>query len=346
MKLNRLIAVAVLIFLPFRLSAEQAYHFKFCILAGVSRSAAKSNPASGVREIKLLPMRPKEYIYPSAYFSFTKNIKNTEAAVQLAALPAKDSRNSAILSEAVFKYIRDNIQEQKSERIISDDFHKGRKTGMEVLESKCADNLERCRAAVCLLRYYTIPARIVFYNGDYAVEYFLKPLKSAGKWIVSPFAGKSAADGFADPVEWEPVTGKELLNEEIRKGSALLERGSCVEQSILNRAEAEAKFVSITAGTAVLEPNDRLKGKFFIIRETGYSISLTATASAHVKIDFMLPYNDRDMFDQSESGFKTGRFFVTSADPALKIKYKKPSVKKNPPQEGIVYYLPVEFWTE
>jgi hypothetical protein len=344
--MNRAIVVLILIFLPLHLFAEKEYHFNFYILAGVSRSAAKGIPAAGVREIKLLPIRPKEYIYPSAYFSYTKNTGKTEAAVQLAGLPAGDGKNSAILSEAVFNYIRENIQEQKPDPVISCDFHKNRKTGMEALESKCANNLERCRAAVCLLRYYTIPARIVFYDGDYAVEYFLKPAKSAGKWVVKTFSGKSAADGFADPVEWEPVTGKELLNEEIRKGSALLERGPSAEQSILNRAEAEAKFVSITAGTAVLEPNERLKGKFFIIRETGYTISLTATASSHVKIDFMLPYNDRDMFDQSESGFKTGRFFVAASDPALKIKFKKPSVKKNPPQEGIVYYLPVEFWIQ
>jgi len=340
---------AFLLFFTIAVSASAEEHiFSFYLLIEGKSAKQAQLPDYGARSLKAFPLRVKEFTFSSPYYAYegVSFIKQAGEEV-LASLPEKRRSNAVYVAAAVYSYITSTVQDAPANYLITDNFHKTYKTGLYALKDKSGNLPEKCRAAVALLRSFTIPARIVYFEGRYAVEYYLKPLKGDSVWAVMDFTEDSPEE-HTRPVEWQPVTAGELLNEELNSGEAMLKTKEITEMYFIDKAEAVDFFTKIKEGAAVPANNEMPKGKFHLIRKTDYSIQtgVSVTSQAPCEIEFTMPFNDRDTFNPGAPYFRTYDFFVNPGGSALKIYYKRAHTRVNPPMDGRVYSLPVKFWTE
>jgi hypothetical protein len=347
-KLKVLLMAALLIYAAVMPLMAQGYKFSVCYLIE-GKSVKPAVPAEyGARRLNAFPLRVKEFTFSSPYYAYEGTSLMKEFGDQiLASLPEKSRGNAVRVAGAVYSYITSTVQDAPDNCEITSDLHRINQSGLFVLRSKNGNLIEKCRAATALLRSFTIPARIIFYEGNYAVEYYIKPLKGNSSWVVMDFTDENK-DRHTGPVEWQPVSLKELLNEEINSGEAYLKTAGMTQVFFEEKTEAEDMFNRLKTDNVTLVSNEMPQGKFYLIRKTDYIIQMpvSATAEALCEIEFTMPFNDRDTFNPGAPYFRTFGYYVFSGDSNLKIQYKRAHTRVNPPMDGRVYSLPVRFQAE
>ena len=326
----------------------QQYPFSvYYLIEGKSLKPA-ALPDNGERRLSAFPLRIKEFTFSSPYYAYegTSLIKEFGDEI-LASLPAKSRANAVRVAEAVYSYITATVQDAPDKYEMTSDLHKLNQSGLFALRSKTGNLLEKCRAATALLRSFTIPARIIYYEGHYAVEYYIKPQKGNSAWAVMDFTDENK-DRHTGPVEWQPVSLKELLNEEINTGEASLKTEGMTQVFFNEKTEAVDVFDKLKTDNVTLVSNEMPQGKFYLIRKIDYIIEtgISVTAKAPCEIEFTMPFNDRDTFNPGAPYFRTFDFYVFTEDMNFKIQYKRAHTRVNPPMDGRVYSLPVRFRAE
>jgi hypothetical protein len=214
-----------------------------------------------------------------------------------------------------------------------------------VLKEGKGNSLEKCRLAAAMLRYFTVPARIVEREGRYEVEYYIQPLAESGKgaWYLKDFDGlPPAADAFIVPVSWHPVDAKELLSEEWTTPMFIKLKQQKRTYITADDAEAMSVFAAITeTAQSVSDYGKPKRGKFNVIDELEYELWLP-NGVYEAKAEFILPFNLEDQLDIKDD-FKTVKYFVKTGDERLVVKARWPQTKTKPSQEGIIYTLPAVF---
>ncbi|PKL90683.1 MAG: hypothetical protein CVV21_11650 [Candidatus Goldiibacteriota bacterium HGW-Goldbacteria-1] len=331
----------------FPLSAQQYPFSVYYLIEGKSVKPAETLDY-GTRQFTAYPLRIKEFTFSSPYYAYEGTTLMKEFGEEiLASIPEKGRANAVHIAGAVYSYITATVQDAPDKYEMTSDLHKINQSGLFALRSKTGNLLEKCRAATALLRCFTIPARIIYYEGHYAVEYYIKPLKGNSAWVIMDFTNENK-DRHTGPVEWQPVSLKELLNEEINSGEASLQTAGVTQVFFNEKTEAAEVFDKLKTDNVTLVSNEMPQGKFYLIRKTDYIIqtSVSVTAKAPCEIEFTMPFNDRDTFNPGAPYFRTFGYYVISKNQNLKIQYKRAHTRVNPPMDGRVYSLPVKFWAE
>ncbi|MFP4465903.1 MAG: hypothetical protein ACLFP1_02525 [Candidatus Goldiibacteriota bacterium] len=325
------------------------HKFKFYTVSEGKKVPGRERPNFGYRLMKTFPLRVKEFTFPAPYIDHNAlQIKKTAEEEILTQIAEWRHKNAYHIVNTVYDYIVNNIEDRKVIYEIKDDFHKIYYSGAGVLKEKKGSNLEKCRAAVALLRYFTIPSRIVGYKNRYAVEYFLRPLEGDSLWHVMDFSEPiDRKEKMYMPVEWHPVDKKELLAVQITAGEASVVKKGSREfffSGKRTRSEIQEIFRGFYEKNAVPESDYKAGRDFYLIRETEYEITMK-DKSGEVSINFVMPLVNRDVFKKrkDKGTLATGGFYVKTEDKALGIKFKRAHTRKNPPQRGMVYHLPVVF---
>jgi len=342
-----LIAALLIFAFVLPLSAQQYPFSVYYLIEGKSVKPAASLDF-GSRKLTEFPLRIKEFTLSSPYYGYEGTTLMAGFGNDiLSSIPEKSRANAVRVANAVYSFITTTVQDAPDKYEMTSDLHKLNQSGLFALRSRTGNLLEKCRAATALLRSFTIPARIIYYEGHYAVEYYIKPLKGNSTWVVMDFTDENR-DRHTGPVEWQPVSLKELLNEEINDGEVLLKTAAMTQMFFAEKAEAAEIYNKLKNDNVTLVSNEMPQGKFYVVRKTDYIIEpgISVTAKAPCEIEFTMPFNDRDTFNPGASYFRTFDYYVISGDQSLKIQYKRAHTRVNPPMDGRVYSLPVKFWAE
>jgi hypothetical protein len=315
------------------------YSFKLYVLAKGVMKKNTARPDFGWRIIKAFPLKVKEFTYPAPYMDYNAQEFKVAAGNILESITEVRRKNAVRVADAVFDYINTSITDRQVTDETTDNPHKVYYSALQSLKAGTGNNLEKCRLAVAMLRYFFIPARIVTRAGGYEVEYYIQPLAEKGKgaWHLYGFNGNSpAAESFFEPADWHPVDAAELLREEWKSPMFI----KLIEQKRTyigaDDAEAQAVFMALTAtGKPVDEAVKPEKGGFQVIDELSYELWLNPGTQETVA-EFTLPFNIPD-------DFKTIKYAAVTGDKRLSVKSKWPQTKTKPSQEGIIYILPVKF---
>ncbi|HDQ25608.1 MAG TPA: hypothetical protein ENN43_02550, partial [bacterium] len=218
---------------------------------------------------------------------------------------------------------------------IADSPHKVYKGPSTVLAEGAGANLEKCRLACTMLRSLTIPARIVGINGRYAVEYYIRALEKGSGWFIMDFE-PDENEGY-EPSWWHPLDAKESLYEmwdnemfvEKRKESIVYLPGDTegIDELFKETAEKGGVFEG-----SIRKPETR---QYFVLRRADYTLWLkegVSEAKAVFKMAFHLEQEKR-----------TRGFYMKSGDGRLEIRGRRAHSEIKPPQDGIIYTLPVTF---
>ncbi|MBN2754779.1 MAG: transglutaminase domain-containing protein [Candidatus Goldbacteria bacterium] len=341
-------AIVIFVFTAILPLTAKEYPFSVYFLIEGKSVKPAAMPDYGARVLSSFPLRVKEFTFSSPYYAYQGTSMMKEFGDEiLESISEKRRANSVYVSDAVYSYITATVQDAPDKYEMTSDLHKINRSGLFVLRDKSGNLLEKCRAATALLRSFTIPARIVYYEGHYAVEYYIKPLKGNSVWAVMDFT-EDKKERHMGPVEWQPVSLKELLNEEINTGEASLKTAGVTQVFFTEKAEAMDVFSKLKAGDITLVSNEMPEGKFYLIRKTDYIIEpgVSVTAKAPCEIEFTMPFNDRDTFNPGAPYFRTFEYYVSTEDKSFNIQYKRAHTRVNPPMDGRVYSLPVKFWSE
>ena len=320
----------------------QKYNFKMYLLIKAENKKNAPKPKFGYRILKTFPVSVREFTFSAPYLDYLNKAFKEKADLIISSLPEYRKKNAYYVSGLVYNFVKENVKEGifGEKPIINP--HKLFLSGVEVLNRQEGCLLEKCRAAVTLLRYYSIPAVIVMWRDHYAVEYFLKPLDTKGKWYVMDFKDEyKEEDPFIEPAEWQPLNSKELLNEDWQDSEIFVKNKSIKNLYLYNKEEAFSTYDSITSSSNDYNSNNtsenlQSKKPFYLLKIVDYEIWMKKGSKTEVK--FILPFNNIDFF-------KTMKFLVKSENNNLIIKCKRVLHYVVPPQEGMVHMLPVEFYS-
>lgn len=348
--------VFLIIFVCASLFAEEnieKYKFSFYIL--LKGKVIKNIPRYdfGYRIEKTYPLRVKEFLLTSKYYNINNPaIKDIAENTILANInPEHRRKNAYYVTAEIFNFIKNKIEPDNLKEELSLNTHNLFRYPSEVVKEGKGNLLEKCRLAVTLCRYLTIPSRISYWNNHYIVEYYLQPLKGKGHWFIMDFEKDDIEikDEMIKSVEWFPIDKDEQLNEQWVESEVFLKKVS-VNEIIFSGDDnmAKEKFEKVKNGEEI-KSNGEIKNRFYLIRKIDHEIWFRNwNENKKVLVKFILPFNNRYNFknENSDDDFKTMDFFVKSEDTKLQIKYKRTHSRINPPQTGIVYSLPVEFYIE
>ncbi len=303
----------------------------------------------GYRIEKTFPLRIKEFLLPSKYHnSGNPKIKDIAENIILANINSEyRKKNAYYVTYEIFNYVKNKIENDNLNEESNLNVHNIFRYPSEVIKESKGNLIEKCRLAVTLCRYLTIPARIAYWNNHYVVEYYLQPLKEKGRWFIMDFENDDIEmkDEFIKPVEWFPIDKNEQLNEEWKENEIYLKKND-IKEIIFSGDDksAKEKFEKFK-NEEEIKSDEKLNKNFYVIRKINYEIRLKNVDEKKAKIKFNLPFNNRSHFKKENSGddFKTMAFFVKSISDKLNVKYKRVYTRINPPQIGITYSLPVEF---
>jgi len=319
----------------------QKYSFSMYLLIKAKNKKNIPLPKFGYRILKTFPLSVREFTMPSKYIDYSGKSVKEKAESIVSQLSDNRKKNARYVAQTVFDYLKD-IKDRIFDLKTGTNPHKLFLTAGEVLNGQEACILEKCRAAVMLLRYFTIPSVITMWRDHYAVEYYLRPLDTDGKgrWYVMDFTGGyNENDAFIEPAEWMPLNSRELLNEDW-DGSDIYINASSVKNSYFDNMEeaiSEYNKITLTAEDFAQQDkreNTQSKKPYYLIKGINYEIYMNEGSKADIK--FTLPFNTIDFF-------KTMKFYLKSNDNNLVIKYKRPRSYVIPPQEGMVFMLPAGF---
>ncbi|MEI7640099.1 MAG: transglutaminase family protein [bacterium] len=321
---------------------NETYKFKLFLLIKGAMKKNLTMPGFAYRKIKSYPLKVKEFVYPGKYSDARGKALADWTDKMLADIPVKKRNNGIYLVRAVFEYIETSISDREYAPEPLPDAHSGYFTAAQVFENKTGNMLEKCRLAVAMLRRFTIPARIVSWKGDYAVEFFIKPLDNQGKgvWHTKAFTkGETGEEKYTMPSDWHPVSSGELLDAEWKGNTISIRKIREREIFYTKKEEVLAMYTSVTltAGdvfeTTAITTTPK---EFYSLREVEYEVVFKT--GDHPKIRLTLPFNNVEEL-------RTAKFFVRP-EAGLKVKYKRAVVEAKPPQEGMIYALPLEFFVE
>jgi len=143
----------------------RTYRFKFYTAAEGKMVTGPVRPNFGYRIMSTFPLHVKEFTFPAPYIDHNHpRIKKTAEEEILTRIVEWRQKNAYHIVNAVYDYIANNIDDREVIPEVKDNLHKVYYSGVRVLREKRGNNLEKCRAAVALLRYFTIPARMVGYK--------------------------------------------------------------------------------------------------------------------------------------------------------------------------------------
>ncbi|MCX8093290.1 MAG: hypothetical protein N3E50_03900, partial [Candidatus Goldbacteria bacterium] len=190
------------------------YKFEVYYLIKGQMKKNKERPNFGWRILKTFPLSVKEYTFTSQYYDYNST-EITELANKINEnLKESRQKNAIHIADEIFRYIQNNISDREIIKEIKDNPHKIFFSYRQVLKEQKACDVEKCRLAITLFRYFTIPARMVYINNHYAVEYFIMPLKGKGDWYLMDFYNNENIESENTiPVYWHPLDCRELLNE-------------------------------------------------------------------------------------------------------------------------------------
>lgn len=300
---------------------------------------------------KAFPLRVKEFLLTSKYYNLSNaSIKTTAENILENIKPEHRRKNAYFVTAEVFNYIKTKFVNNDIQIKPINNSHGIFLFASEAIKEEKANQVEKCRIAVSLLRYLSIPARMSFWNNHYVVEYYLQPLKGKGHWFIMDFEKDDIKinEEYINSVEWFPLDKDEVLNEKWTENEIFLQKIYLNEIFLENDEKiAKEKFEAFKNDENITGDTVDIK-KFFILRKIKYELYLPFENKNKVEIKFILPFNNRYIFknENSEDDFKTVDYFVKSENNKLKIKYKRTHTRINPPQTGIIYTLPVLFEVE
>lgn len=325
---------------PEAVTPTAKYSFRLYVLAKGEMKKNIERPDFGWRVLSTYPLKVKEYTYPAPYLDNSAPEFKSACDAILASIAEPRRKNAVKVADAVFDYVNLSITARDVNEEIADSPHRVYFSALQVLKEGNGDNFEKCRLATAMLRYFTIPARIVERDLHYEVEYYIQPLSEKGKggWYLKDFEGiVTGAEEYFIPALWHPVDAKELLREEWAS-PMFLERTKA-QWSYMGGGETQAveafEALTRTGKNALPEFYPDKKGTFYVIIETDYTLWLQE-GMTEARAEFTLPFNIPD-------NFKTVKYYAVSTDERLGVKSKWPQTKTKPSQEGIIYTLPVSF---
>ncbi len=316
------------------------YKFEVYYLIKGQMKKTKERPNFGWRILKTFPLNVKEYTFTSQYYDYNSN-EITDITKKITENLSEARRKNAIyIADEIYKYIHNNIADREIKKEIKENAHKIYFSYRQVLKEQEACDVEKCRLAITLFRYFTIPARMVYIDNHYAVEYFIMPLKGNGEWFLMDFKDTNGMQGqYSLPVYWHPLDCKELLNE-MWDDNCYIDMLE-VKDVFFTQNEQEAEFIynQITMSAKSIEEFSSQilpeKGKFIMLKKILYELWLSDEQKT-IKVNFILPFN-------AVNFFRTKYWHVKSLDNNLEIKMKRIHTEVKPPQEGMIITLPVEF---
>jgi len=300
---------------------------------------------------KAFPLCVKEFLLTSKYYNLSnETIKKTAENILANIKPEHRKKNAYFVTAEVFNFIKSNFTNNDIQIKPINNSHSIFLFASEAIKQEKANQVEKCRIAVSLLRYLSIPGRMSFWNNHYVVEYYLQPLKGKGHWFIMDFEKDDIkiSEEYINSVEWFPLDKDEVLNEEWAEKEVFLQRTDLNEIFLENDEKiAKEKFEAFKNNEIIKGDEGAIK-KFFILRKIKYELYFPFENKDKIEIKFVLPFNNRYVFknENSEDDFKTVDYFVKSESDKLKIKYKRTHTRINPPQTGIIYTLPVLFEVE
>jgi hypothetical protein len=313
------------------------YNFKLYILIKGGMKKNTALPDFGWRVLKAFPLRVKEYTYSSRYIDYSAPAFKQTGDVILSGLTEARRKNAVRVAEAVYGYVGSSITARDDAGDITDNPHNIYLTALQVLRAGTGNNLEKCRLACALLRYFTIPSMIVRWNDIYAIEYYLQPLTGKSAWYIMDFTGAyDSRAAYIEPPLWHPIDAKERLNEEWNTSMYLKLTGIKNMYLEPDDAKADAVFTSITSTADAIKPGAPPEsGAFYLIKEEDYELRVQP-GFTEAKADFTMPFNQPD-------NYRTAKYYVKSGDPGLIVQAKWPRTEIKPAQDGILYVLPLKF---
>jgi len=324
---------------PENITPPAKYNFKLYILAKGTMKKNTIMPDFGWRVLNAFPLKVREFTYPAPYMDSGAQEFKAAADDILNSIAEPRRKNAVRVADAVFEYINTGITARQANEETAETSHKVYFSALQVFKAGAGNNLEKCRLAVAMLRYFSVPARIVNREGGYEVEYYLQPLAEQGKgaWYLYDFEGKGpGGTEFFVPPDWHPVDARELLREEWESPMFIKLTGQKRSYAGADDAGAQAAFAAITGTaenlTVTVKP---VQGIFYVVDELAYELWLP-DGTFEAKAEFTLPFNIPD-------DFKTIKYFIMSDDKNLQVKAKWPQTKNKPMQEGVIYTLPVSF---
>ncbi len=320
--------------------------FKLYLLIKGSLVKKPPYPEFAYRVSKAYPLKVREYLKKSKYIDFSPKDFAGKAGATIAGLNESGKKNAVAVAEEVFEYVSLSItasDEGFTPALTHQDCFA---MPADVMNSGKGGNVEKCRLAAALLRYFLIPARMAFWDDHYVVQYFLKPLETEKvqmDWHIMDFTGAyDKSPGKIEPVEWHPVRAQELLGEEWENENLAVKVISVKNTRMeINEAEALALFTNIERGIEPDTPGNTALANYFLLKEIDYEMTMPG-GSKTINMEFTLPFNE-----SKEEPFKTVEYeYYIKTGEGLKAALKRTHTMVNPPNNGLVYTLPVEFTLE
>lgn len=316
------------------------YRFEVYYLIKGQMKKDKERPDFGWRILKTFPLKVKEYTFTSQYYDYNSD-EITDLANKITEnLSEARKKNAVYIADEIYNYINDNIGNREINKEIKASSNKIYFSNRQVLKGKQGCDVEKSRLAVTLFRYFTIPARMVYINDHYAVEYFIMPLKGKGDWFLMDFGNTENIHGeYSFPIYWHPLDCKEILNEtwdnncyvdKLEIKDIFLNHDEKKAEDIYNQITMSAKNIDQIKSEQIPE-----KGKFIMLKRILYELWLPQDQKI-VRVNFILPFNAINFF-------RTKYWHVRTLDDNLEIKMRRLHTEVKPPQEGMIITLPVDF---
>ncbi|MCE5299690.1 MAG: hypothetical protein LLG37_02295 [Spirochaetia bacterium] len=334
------LAAVFVIFTCCGLHAQGPYTLKtFYLIKGQAVQKDKV-PPNAVRNLKSYPLKVREYTFPAPGMDYSPALFKAAGDAILALMQPGDRDNAAAIALAVADFTLNSIQARGEEAVISDNPHAAHKTALAVLTDGAGTNLEKCRLACALLRYFTVPARISSWKDRYVVEYYLKPAsgtKIEPAWHVMDLTGRYDTEGEkTEPVAWHSIKAGELLEvqwEDVQMAVKKMQVNNYYIDG--NEAEVRAAYDGLCEGKAPDFAVNTSSASFYLVKETAYEITF-GQGVTRAAVELVMPFNE-------SKPFKTIKFFAVSASQGMKVSFKRSHTSINPPNSGLVYTLPVAF---
>ncbi len=317
---------------------DEGYGFNLYVLAKGKMKKAENIPDFAWRIKKSYPYKIREFTFPSVYMDNSAPIFKSAAEEILSSIPENRRKNAVVVSGAVFEYVEKSISGRQVTYEFTDNHHRVYFSALQALNEKRASEIEKCRLCVALLRLLDIPARTVYRQGRYVVEYYLLPLAEKGKggWHIRELGMEGAVlSRFFVPPDWHALDSSELLNESWKEPLILARTGQRSRFFAGNNETVAAEFfASVSEAGAVFEESAAPdSGIFCEVRETSYEAKLPAGVKS-AAVEIALPFNLAD-------DYKTIKYSVKAASSGIEVKAKWPQTRIKQAQDGMIYSLPV-----
>ncbi len=316
------------------------YKFEVYYLIKGKMKKNKERPNFGWRILKTFPLSVKEYTFTSQFYDYnSEEIKELSQEI-IKKLSASRQKNAIHIADKIYEYISENIKDRQISKEIKATASRVYFSYRQVLKEKQGCDVEKSRLAVTLFRCFTIPARMVYVEDHYAVEYYIMPLKGKGEWFLMDFIdNEQQKKEYSFPVYWHPLDCKELLNE-YWDNNCYIDKLDVKNIFLSNdEIDAESKYNDITNSVKSFDEIQTgaipEKGEFILIKKILYELWLPADR-INAKVNILLPFN-------AVSFFRTKYWYAKSLDKRLEIKMKRIHTEVKPPQEGMLITFPLEF---